>query len=60
MEHGLLPEAAAALDCRDGEDDDQSQDTFNRARDYAKCESVRVIFVPCLDIESEKACPQKC
>lgn len=54
LEHGLLPEAAASQIRSQGIHNAKGDDTFNWSRNDAESERVGVVFIPSLDIESER------
>lgn len=56
--HRLLPVTCAALEVSDEVYHNQSQDTFDWARDNAERQLMSVIFVPGLNVEGEDGAEQ--
>lgn len=54
LEHGPLPEAASSKEGRGRVHDAQGQDPLYRSRYHTKRKGVGVVFIPSLDIESER------
>ena len=53
LEHGLLPETAAAFDGGERVHEAQGQDALDRPGHKAEGEGLRIVLVPCLDVEGE-------
>jgi len=53
-EHRFVPEVRT-FDGGKGINYAEREDAFDRARNKAKCEGLGVVFVPCLNIESQKS-----
>ena len=54
FKHGLLPEAPSSFDSSNCIDNTKGQDAFDGARYDAQCKSLRIIFIPRLDVERER------
>lgn len=55
LEHRLLPEASPSLYSCECINANQDDDSLYRARDYAESESLRVVFVPGLNVEGKES-----
>ena len=54
FKQGLLPEAAPAFDSSDGVHNTKRQDAFHRSRHDAQRKSLRIVLIPCLNVERER------
>lgn len=54
-EHRSLPEASSSQIGSQSVDDAERNDTFNWSGDDTKCQGVRVVLVPSLDVEGQES-----
>ena len=54
----MLPVAPTSFQECNEKNADQGEDSFDWAGHYSECQSVSVVFIPGLDVESEKGAEQ--
>lgn len=55
LQHGTVPETRTALVGGKGEDRAESEDALDRARDEPQRQNLSVVFIPGLDVESQRS-----